>query len=150
MKDPHDGIYGKIDGSALMTCIGIILLFSSAVLVTLVAPNFLDPSWHEVSSPYQRQMYEVADPHIYISNSATGSDDIQLVYHLKEGYTLLAFTESDGVRIMAPPELQKFVTPYGEKQLKLTSELLLLRQPEEGSAAFNAKDLAAKRRQELQ
>jgi cytochrome c oxidase cbb3-type subunit 2 len=149
MTDIHDGIYGKIDRSASMTVIGIILLFASAVIVTLIAPSYMDPSWTEISSPYQRQMYEVADPNIYISNSATGADDIQLVYHLQDGFTLLAFSETETVRILAPEALRKYVTPYGESTLRLTSKLMLLRSPKD-SESFQGAQLAESEQRRLQ
>ena len=43
------GVWSKIDKSALITVIGILLLFASAVGVTLVAPGLIDPSWTEPS-----------------------------------------------------------------------------------------------------
>ena len=128
MKESHEGFMHKLDKSAVLTVIGILLLFSSAVGVTLIAPSYVDPSWTEVASPYQRQMYEVADPNLYVSTAATGGDELQLAYHIKDGYTLLAFAESETVRIIAPPELEKYVTRHGESRLKLSSKLMLLRE----------------------
>lgn len=117
----------KVELSALLTVIGIVVLFAISIMVVLVAPSYVDPSWTQPSNAYQVQMYEVADPNLYISSSS--GPDRQLVYHLKNGYTLLAFQESTFVRIIAPEELGKYVTRLDEKQLKLTSRLMLLRKP---------------------
>jgi len=133
-----NNLFYKIEWSAIITLIGILVLFSGSILVTLVAPTYLDPSWVEPSSFYQKQMYEVADPNLYISsNNSKIKSDLQFVYHIREGFTLLAFQESATVKIVAPPELQKYITKLDEKPLKLTSELLLLREPQspvEGSS----------------
>lgn len=118
----------KIELSALLTVIGIIILFSASVVVVLIAPSYIDPSWTQPTNPYQVQMYEVADPNFYIS-SATGSDR-QLVQHIRAGYTLLAFKENELLRIIAPTELEKYVTKFNDQNLKLTSRLLLLRTPQ--------------------
>lgn len=137
----HKSFFYKIEWSAIATLIGIILLFSTSVLVTLIAPSYLDPSWIEPSSFYQKQMYEVADPNLYISsNNSRIRSDLQFIYHIKENYTLLAFQESATVRIVAPEPLQKYITKYKEKTLKLTSDLLLLREPQSpvGDSNFNA------------
>lgn len=152
MKGFWERLYRGIDHSALMTVVGVILMFSAAIVVTLIAPSYMDPSWTQVSCAYQKQMYEVADPNIYISNSATGADDIQLVYHIQKGKTLLAFTETDSVRVVAPPELERFVTPMGESQLRLTSELLLLREPAEGvkQGSWDGLSTSLSRREQLQ
>lgn len=134
----------KIEWSAIVTLIGIILLFSGSIIVTLIAPNYLDPSWISPSSYYQKQMYEVADPNLYISSySKQGGSELQFVYHVQDGYTLLAFEESGTVKFVAPKELEKYITRFGDKTLKLTSEIILLREPE-NSGDFNAKDEAEK------
>lgn len=122
----------RVDGSAVLTVIGIILLFSTAVIVTLLAPRHIDPSWTQPTSPYQVQMYEVVDPHLYISSAS--DKERQVVYHLPPDTLLLAFEEGDLVRIISDPSLEKYITRHGDKILKLTSRLLLLREPEEGSA----------------
>src|SRR5262249_36879218 len=103
--------------------------FSGAVIITLIAPNLVDPTWTKPTSSYQVQMYEVADPHLYISASQKGGGELQFVYHLKEGFTLLSFQESEGVRIIGPKELEKYITRIDEPTLKLTSKLLLLQKP---------------------
>lgn len=133
MTDKHNGFFHNIDLSAVITVVGIILLFSTAIIVTLIAPRFVDPTWTEPTTPYQVQIYEVADPNLYISNSTLS--ERQHVYHLQKGYTLLAFQENDFLKIVAPPELEKFITKNGESNLKLTSELLMLRIPLNGSQA---------------
>lgn len=138
-------LFYKIEWSAIATFIGIIVLFSTAIIVTLIAPSYLDPSWVSPSSVYQKQMYEVADPHLYISsNTGIRGSKLQFVYHLVEDYTLLAFQESETVKIVAPPELQKFVTALEERPLKLTSKLLLLREPRT-TEQFDAKAAAEQR-----
>jgi cytochrome c oxidase cbb3-type subunit II len=135
------GFWGKLDKSALLTVIGIVILFSSAIIVTLITPGLIDPSWTEPSSDYQVQMYEVADPHTYISVTVRGETTLEVVNHLKNNYTLLAFSEDENKKIVSNEELEKYITPYGEKEVKLTSRLLLLRKP-----TGEMLDLAAKKR----
>ncbi len=134
----------KIEWSAFWTAIGVIILFASAVGVTLFAPEFIDPSWKRASSTYQVQMYQVSDPNVYISTSNPGGTGLQYVYHLKSGFTALAFQESEAVRIIAPAELEHYITHIDDKELKLTTDLLLLRRPEskEQEAAFRSQHKA--------
>lgn len=127
---PHTHFVHKLDRSAVMTIVGIIFLFSTSVMVTLVAPRFVDSTWTSPSSPYQVQMYEIQDPNFYLSSASTGGNELQYVNHLKQDLSLLAFKESEYLRLIAPPELEKFITPYQDPQLKLTSRLLMLREPE--------------------
>ncbi|MCB1111589.1 MAG: cbb3-type cytochrome c oxidase subunit II [Chlamydiales bacterium] len=127
----------KIEWSAIATFIGIIILFSSAIIVTLIIPAYVDPTWISPSSAYQKQMYEVVDPNMYISSTVSGGQELQFVYHIRRGYTLTAFQESETVRIVAPPALEKYITKHGDKTLKLSSDLLLLRRPEK-NAGFDA------------
>lgn len=116
-----------LEKSAVYTVIGIILLFSTAVIVTLIAPRYVDSSWTTPTNPYQVQMYEVADPNLYMS---VGSGrERQLVYHLKRDYTLLAFQEQELVRFVSQPELEKYITKFDSPVLLLTSQLFLLREP---------------------
>jgi cytochrome c oxidase cbb3-type subunit II len=136
-----------LDRSAIVTVIGIILLFSGAVVTTLLAPRYIDPTWTSPSSPYQMQMYEVSDPNVYISSASSGSATLEFVYHLKDNASLLAFQESNAVRIVAPPHLEKFVTKLDDKILKLTAHLMLLRKPQ-SSPAFDAAAAAEKLREE--
>ncbi len=118
----------SIDRSALWTIVGVIFLFSFSIAVVLIAPRYIDSTWTSPSSPYQVQMYEVADLHYYLSTGSNGND-LQYVHHLKENFTLLAFKELEHLRIIAPPELEKYITKEDDKELKLTSRLLLLRHP---------------------
>lgn len=127
----HQNFIHKLDGSALLTFIGVILLFSTAVIVTLIAPRYVDSTWTSPSSPYQTQMYDVEDPNFYLSSAATRGKELQYVHHLKQDYTLLAFKEFENLRFVASPELEQFITPLHEKELKLTSRLLMLREPQE-------------------
>ena len=127
---PHQGFFHNLDKSAILTIMGIILLFSSAIIITLWAPRYVDPTWTTPSSSYQVQMYEVSDPNFYISTAGSGSSTLQAIYHIKEHYTLLAFHESDTLRIVASDDLKKYITEINNPILKLTSELLLLRKPQ--------------------
>lgn len=129
MSEQDEDFMHKVDKSAVITIIGIILLFSSAVIVTLLAPRHIDSTWTQPTSTYQVQMYEVADPSLYISSLRSDSSELQSVYHLKRDYSLLAFHEAETVRIVAPDELKKYVTRYNESTLKLTSRLMMLRTP---------------------
>lgn len=130
MSNNHDGFFYRLEWSAVVTVLGILLLFSGAVIVTLIAPNFVEKTWTEPSSAYQVQMYEVSDPNFYISGAAMGNSDMQYVQHVKSGYTLLAFQESPTVKINASPELEKYVTHLKDEKLKLTTRTLLLRRLE--------------------
>lgn len=116
----------RIEKSAILSIIGIVLLFSFSVIIVLIMPRHVDPTWSQPSSRYQVQMYEIADPNFYISSSPTGDYNHQFVYHLKRDFTLLSFQETYTLRIHAPPELEKYVTRLGDETLKLTSRLLLL------------------------
>lgn len=148
-KEPVHGFFHHLNKSAILTVLGIILLFSTAIAVTLLAPRFVDPTWTTPSSSYQVQMYEISDPNFYISTEASGSNTLQAVYHLKANYSLLAFHESDTLRIVAPENLQNYVTRHGEDNLKLTSELLLLRKPQKRDS-FDAIEASEKISSELQ
>lgn len=141
-NNSHHGFFHNLDKSAILTLIGVILLFSGAVVVTLLAPRYVDPTWTSPSSPYQVQMYEISDPNLYISSAVTGASTLQFVYHLKDKFTLLAFHESETVRIVAPKSLEKYVTRYNEKTLKLTSRLMLLRKPQK-KTEFDAEEAAS-------
>lgn len=121
--------FHNIEKSVVVTAIGIILLFAASIAVILVAPNYIDPTWTEPTTPYQVQMYEVSDPNLYIGSSAQGSSELQFVYHLKKDFSLLAFHENPALKIVAPPHLQQYITRHEEKPLKLTSRLLMLRPP---------------------
>ena len=125
----------KLEWSAVWTVVGIIILFSAAVGVTLIAPSHIDPSWRQASSAYQVQMYEVADPHIYVSTSNPSSASLQYVYHLKEGFFLMAYQEGPLMRIISNPSLEPYVTRLDEKEIKLTTRVLLLRKPSDSIQA---------------
>lgn len=126
MKKIHD-FFHSLDLSAIFSFLGIILLFSTAVIVTLIAPNLIDSTWTMPSSNYQVQMYEVSDPHFYISSAGTSGQNLQYVHHIKKGGPLLSFKESDQFKITAPKELEKYITKKEDKELKLTNRLLLLK-----------------------
>jgi cytochrome c oxidase cbb3-type subunit 2 len=129
-QPPHTHFVHKLDRSAILMIGGIIFLFSFSIMVVLVAPRFVDSTWTSPSSPYQVQMYEVVDPNYYMSSAATGGHDLQYVHHLKQDFTLLSFKESENLRLVAPQELEKYITRQGDPELKLTSRLLMLREPE--------------------
>lgn len=137
-KEKHSSFFNffhKIELSAVWTIIGVIFLFSFSILIVLIAPGYVDSTWTSPSSPYQVQMYEVADPNYYMSSVSTGGRELQYVHHLKQDFTLLSFKEVGNLKIIAPPELEKYVTRQGEQELKLTSRLLLLREPSEDQIA---------------
>ncbi|MFV0339204.1 MAG: cbb3-type cytochrome c oxidase subunit II [Parachlamydiaceae bacterium] len=127
MKDKIYHFVHNLDLSAYLTVIGIILLFSGSIIVTLIAPNYVDPTWTMPSSQYQKQMFERSDPHYYISSAGTGGQELHQVHHLKNGETLLAFKETAVLKIKAAPGLENYVTKVDDQTLKLTSKLLLLR-----------------------
>lgn len=142
----HSNFPNRIETSAILTIVGIIFLFSFAIIITLIAPSYVDPSWTQPSTPFQVQMYEIADPNIYITS--TPENEKQVVYHLQDGFTLLAFRESDTTRIISPPDLDKYITRMDDQKLKLTSRLMLLRKPEI-SPTFNAEEIATKIKKQL-
>ena len=119
-----------IEKSAVVTFTGIVLLFSTAIAVILIAPRHIDPTWTEPTTPYQVQMYEVADPHIFIGNPTNGGYDLQFVYQLIDRFTLLSFEESEFLKIVAKDDSKKYITAYKDSNLKLTSHLHMLRKPE--------------------
>ncbi len=135
----------NLEKSAVFTLIGIILLFSFSIAIVLIAPLFVEQAWVQPTSLYQVQIYEVADPNFFISNTAGTSYDLQFVQRLKQQETLAAFQEDEQNRILATNELEPFITRNGDPKLKLTSRLLLLRMPT-GEFADKAKSL----NQELQ
>lgn len=121
------GIFYKIELSALVSLLGIIILFSISIFVVLIAPTYVDKSWTSPTSPYQVQIYELADPNVFISGATQGPQNVETVDRIQAGFSLLAFQESEAVRIHTTPELEKYVTRRGDKKVKLTSRLLLLR-----------------------
>lgn len=151
-ENNHQSIFYKIELSAIATVIGIIILFSGAVSVTLIAPSYVDPEWTRPASAYQVQMYEVSDPNIYFSSLRKGSPTLQSVYHLKDEYSLISFRETETVRFVAPPDLEKYITRQTDPTLKLTSRLILLRipQPSQNMSNFDGTTAAEKLRTETQ
>ncbi len=151
MSENHNGFFYRLDKSAIATVIGIALLFVSAILFTVILPGKVDPSWVEPACEYQKQMFEEADPNTYISVAVSGKDKIQAVHHLREDHSLLAFSETENTRIITPPGYERYVTRFGDQTLKLTTELLLLREPEKGASDTFDTVLATKKfREELQ
>jgi len=126
----HNPFVHKLDRSAILVIIGIIFLFSFSVIVVLIAPRFVDDTWTSPSSPFQVQMYEVADPNYYMSSASSGGKELQYVNHIRQGNTLLAFKETGNLRIITTPDLEQYVSRYNENGLKLTSRLLMIRDPE--------------------
>lgn len=147
MSSEHSWTH-KINRSAILTATGAIFLFLLAGVGTVLIPHSVEDGWTKPSSAYQKQMYEMADGALYISNTGTADrGDLQMVRHLKEGFNLLAFQESNTVRIVAPKELETYITRYGDKTLKLTSDLLLLQEPQ-GEWIKVADELKAKLKKE--
>ncbi|MDR3625098.1 MAG: cbb3-type cytochrome c oxidase subunit II [Chlamydiales bacterium] len=151
MKEHSKGFFSKVEKSLLITVVGVFLLFSLAIGVVLIAPGYVDPSWIEPSSYYQKQMYEVADPNVFLNAAHPGEETLQFVLCLTDNYSLLSFEEAENVRIITSnASLEKFITKINETPLKLTSKLLLLRSPEEGGkeSEAQAKALQAKLQEE--
>lgn len=149
-ENKHKHWYEQIEFSALLSIVGILFLFSISIAIILITPRHIDPSWTSPTTPYQVMMYEIADPNMYISGARKGTDVLEFVQHLKAGFSLLAFKEDEILHIIAPPELEEYVTTYKDKTLKLTTRLLLLREPLENTAGFNAYETANKKRKQLQ
>jgi cytochrome c oxidase cbb3-type subunit II len=122
----------KWEWSAVWAITGVVVLFSMAVAVVLIAPQHIDPSWQQASSEYQVQMYEVSDPNVYVSTSNPGGWGLQYVYHLKEGFSLLSYQENEILHFIYDPDLEKVVTHIGDPEIKLTTRVLLLRKPTDG------------------
>lgn len=135
------GFFHSLDMSALLTIIGIVLLFSASIITILWAPRHVDPSWTQPTTPYMVQIYEQADPNVYITSTGAKKKNLEFVNHLRRGRSLVAFKESDSVRIYAPKELEKYVTSIDEKDLKLTSRLLVLNNISNENTDKKRKDL---------
>ena len=56
---------------------------------------------------FRLQMYEVEDPNLYLSSASTRGKELQYVHHLKKDFTLIAFKESENLRIVAPRRIEK-------------------------------------------
>lgn len=145
-------VFYNIEKSAIITFIGIVILFSFSVAIILIAPRHIDPTWTQPTSDYQVQMYEVADPNLYISSTPLRDNNLQYVYHVKAGFTLLAFNEGLHLRIVAPSDLEKYITRVSDPELKLTSRLLMLREPIEAAkgASFDPQAAAKKLEDDFQ
>lgn len=145
----HHPFYHKLEASAVWAVLGILLLFGSAIATVLVAPKFVDKSWTAPSSYYQVQMYEIADANFYISSIYKGANTLELVHHLKQGQSLLAFVESETFKIVAPAALEQYITHKDAQETKLTTKLLFLRKPL-NTKEFNAIAAADTLRRKLQ
>ena len=137
----------RIERSSARFVLFVLIILAITIGAVVVAPNLVDPSWIQPSSHFQVQMYEVADPNVYIARPSPGKQDLEFVYHLKNDFTLLAFLEDEHMRIVAPPELEPYITRFNDKTIKLSPRLLLLRQPQEGE--FKAQTVAEKLRTNL-
>ncbi len=137
----------RMERSSGRFVIYVLVILATTIGAVIVAPNLVDPSWIQPSSHFQVQMYEISDPNFYIAQPSTGKQDLEFVYHLKNDYTLLAFLEEENLRIVAPPELEPYITRLEEKKTKLSPRLLMLRQPQEGE--FKAQTAAEKLRTSL-
>lgn len=145
------GFFSKIEKSFVLVIIGVLLLFSLAIAVVVIAPSYIDKSWIEPSCYYQQQMYEVADPNIFLNAAAPGEEIVQYVYCIKEDFSLLSFEESDTLKIIAADNaLEKYITKNKEEPLKLTKRLLFLRDPHEGGVLEKAKKLQEELQKEWQ
>lgn len=114
----------RLERSLPLTLIGILILFSLAIFITVIAPNYVDSSWTEPCCSYQTQMYEMADPNTLLSAETIGAP-LQVVKRLQEGKMFFAYIESDKMKIVAPKELEPLVTR--DKKIILTSKLCLLK-----------------------
>lgn len=132
MSGEHkDNFFYRLEWSAILSVISIIVLFSVSVVIVLIAPRHLDPSWTQPTSTYQVQMYEIVDPNFYISSASAASHGLEHVYHLKDDFTLLGFFETEAFKILSPPELEEYINRKDSKSIKLTPRLLMLRSPTE-------------------
>ena len=148
-----NGFFYRLEGSALIAVIAIILLFSTAISVILIAPKYIDPAWTQPSSYYQVQMYRISQTPICISVDPFLFSILTVYLPFKGWIYLLAFSESANTRIVAPPELEKYITHFQEPKLKLTSRLLLLKHPdptqESKEGEFNGYQAAEALRKQL-
>ena len=128
MKQFRQDLGHKVEHSFWGTFIGIFLFFCCAIAITLVVPPLVDPTWSENTSHYQKQLYELGDPRVFISNSVTGNYDLQFVAYMEAGKTLSAFIEGEHSRIVAPEPLKKYISKENGP-IHLTNKILFLRQP---------------------
>lgn len=131
------GSFPKAEKSALLTFAGVGALFSLCIAVVLIAPLVSEKQWSQHASEYQKQMYEVADKHVYLSTASSDGKTMHTIYQLQPEKLPLAFVESETVRFVAPKELENYITGIKEDKIRLTRRLLLLRQPQK-SSVFDA------------
>lgn len=143
MTHKSHGFFHNLDMSALLTIIGVVLMFGLSVFVILIAPISIDPTWVQPTTPYMVQIYERADPNVYITSTGPRKRNLEFVNHLRRGYTWMAFQETETVRIYAPAELEKYVTGLNDETLKLTSRLLLLKTTSSENTEKKRKELQA-------
>lgn len=117
----------SIETSARWTILGIVLLFALSIVAVIISPQLTERSWVTPASAYQRLMFELADPNVYLSPTDSHGEKMHTLYHLHAKSVPLAFIESEEEAIFAPPELQSYVTKVGEP-IRLTRRLLLLRE----------------------
>jgi cytochrome c oxidase cbb3-type subunit 2 len=123
-------LFLKSEKSLILTISGVLVLFGLAIAIVVVAPSYVDESWVEPCCSYQVQMHDVSDPNFYINAASLQPDPIEYVRHIKQGYSLLSFEEKEHLRIVAPENMQKFVTKLNQTPLIITTELLFLRDPQ--------------------
>lgn len=143
---PEQELY-RVERSSARFVVHVLIILAITICAVVVAPNLVDPSWVQPSSHFQVQMHEISDPNFYIARPSPGKQDLEFVYHLKNDSTLLAFLEDEHTRIVAPPDLEPYITRLGDKTIKLSPRLLLLRHPQEGE--FRAQTSAEKLRTDL-
>ncbi len=60
-------------------------------------------------------MYEVADPNLYAARALPGAPTLDYVHHLKQGYSLLAFQETDSCAFLLILLIDRYVTRFRER-----------------------------------
>lgn len=117
----------KIERSAKITAAGIGALFLLSVVAVLISPHLTENSWVDPVCSYQKQMYEVADPNVYLTTATTGSQQIHTLYHLHDKSLPLAFIEQENEAIFSEESLRPYITSPG-MPIRLTHRLLLLKE----------------------
>lgn len=123
------GSFFKPEKSAWLTFLWVGFLFGLCMAVVLIAPLISERQWVENSSEYQKQMYELADENVYLSTASPDGKTLHTIYQIRSDRLPLAFIESETVRMVAPKELEPYITRCGDSKIKLTHRLLLLRPP---------------------
>ncbi|MDA8773820.1 cbb3-type cytochrome c oxidase subunit II [Chlamydiia bacterium] len=134
----------RLQSSIVVIIATIALIFSTALIVTVVIPQITSTQWRKPASDYQRQVYEIADNVTHMATIFPYGDVLQPVYRLKKGTIPCAYIESETLNIIAQPELQQYITKDGE-DIILTSRLLVLQYPQ-NTTQYKAKDIADKLR----